>query len=112
MTEPEGWGRVIGQRGITQFLLRTGENSGRVVDVGKADIAADAATGKVAAGAVTTVPNLALELTEGDWGEVTDGDGAEEAVSLAAQSEARWRKTAGDLIGIDFGGGKEDGEGN
>lgn len=96
---PEDRGLVLGQRGTTEFLLRTGENTGRVVDVG--------------AETVSTVPNLALELAEGDWGEVTDGDGARAAISLVAQSEARWRETAGDLSGIDFsGGGRKDGEGN
>ncbi len=95
---PEGVGRAIGQRGTTEFLVRTGDNTARIVDV--------------ATGSVSTVPDLKSELASGGWEQLSDPAGADKAVFLVKASEARWQKTTGGLSGIDFGGGKEDGQGD
>ncbi len=89
-------GLDIGQRGGSEFLVRTGANSGRIVDTGT--------------GAIDTVPDFGSALAAGDWEPVSDPDGASAALRLVAEAEARWRERAGGGIGgIDFDGGDNDG---
>ena len=92
---PEG--RILRQRGESGFLVQTGDNTARIVDV--------------ATGVVSTVPDLKSELASGGWEAPSDPGGAEKAVFLLKASEARWRKKVRGLEGIDFaaGGGMDGG---
>ncbi len=89
--------QILRQRGESGFLVQTGDNTARIVDV--------------ATGAVSTVPDLKSELASGGWEEHSDPGAAEKAVFLVKASEARWRKKVRGMEGIDFsgGGGTDDG---
>ncbi len=85
--------QILRQRGESGFLVQTGDNTARIVDM--------------ATGAVSTVPDLKSELASGGWEEPSDPGGAEKAVFLVKASEARWRKKTRGLDGIDFSGKDE-----
>lgn len=91
-------GRILRQRGEGEFLVQTGPNTARAVDVGT--------------GAVNTVPDLKAALASDGWEEPTDPAGADRAVFLVKASEARWRKEAQEFGGIDFSGKGRDGKGD
>ena len=83
-------GRILRQRGEGEFLVQTGPNTARAVDV--------------VTGSVNTVPDLKAALASDGWEEPTDPAGAEKAVFLVKASEARWRKKGKEFGGIDFSG--------
>ena len=91
-------GRILRQRGEGEFLVQTGPNTARAVDV--------------ATGSVNTVPDLKAALASDDWEEPTDPAGAEKAIFLVKASEARWRKKGQKFGGIDFSGKGKDGKGD
>ena len=66
---PEG--RILRQRGESGFLVQTGDNTARIVDV--------------ATGAVSTVPDLKSDLAPGGWEAPSDHGGASKA-ALASQA--------------------------
>lgn len=82
-------GRIAGQRGDREFLVQTGDNTGRVVDLETRSIA--------------TVPDLRAALDGGGWEPASDPQGTDAALRLVAESEARWRDRIGPLAGIDLG---------
>lgn len=82
-------GRIAGQRGDREFLVQTGDNTGRVVDLETRSIG--------------TVPDLRAALDGGGWEPASDPRGADAALRLVAESEARWRDGTGPVAGIDLG---------
>lgn len=74
-------GPTVGQRGTTEFLVQTGDDTGRVVDL--------------EGGTIDTVLDLGAELAGGGWDAVSDPAGAAVARRRVAESEARWRAKAG-----------------
>ncbi len=91
-------GRILRQRGTSKFLVQTGPNTARAVDV--------------VTGSVNTVPDLKAALAAHGWEQPTDPAGAEKAVFLVEASEARWRKKGQEFGGIDFSGKGKDGKGD
>ena len=83
-------GRILRQRGKGEFLVQTGPNTARTVDV--------------VTGSVNTVLDLKAALASDGWEEPTDPAGAEKAVFLVKASEARWSKKGQEFGGIDFSG--------
>ncbi len=89
-------GRILGQRGTSEFLVQTGPNTARAVNV--------------VTGSVNTVPDLKAALAAHGWEQPTDPKGAEKAVFLVEASEARWRKKGQEFGGIDFSGSEKEAE--